>query len=205
MAATEIFIYGASGHGKVIADIIRNCGYAIGGWIDDRPLGGVLSWDDFCAFHPAAAVALGIGDNTARARIFHKVVEAQHPLPALIHPSAVVSESAIIAKGSVVMPLAVINADATIGQGTIINSGSIVEHDCVIDDFVHISPRTALAGGVKIGHGVHIGIGATVIQNITIAENSVVAAGSAVIYDIPPFSLAAGVPAIIKKSLYKPV
>lgn len=204
MAATEIYIYGASGHGKVVADIAQSCGYTLGGWIDDHSASGASPWEDFKKAHPKGSVAIGIGDNKTRERIFQKVSAAGYSLPALIHPSAVVSKSATVAEGSVVMPLSIINADARIGIGCIINSGAVVEHDCLLGDFVHLSPHTALAGGARIKHCAHIGIGASIIQNITVGEGSVIAAGSAVIRDIPDYSLAAGVPAAIKKSLPKP-
>lgn len=205
MAATEIFIYGVGGHGKVIADILRRCGYTLAGWIDDRTIPEAFSWEDFCSAHPKGSIALGIGDNDARERIFQKVSAAGYHLPALIHPSAVVSDSATIAEGSVIMALAIINADAAIGIGCIINSGAVVEHDCVLEDYVHISPNAALAGGVRIQHHSHIGIGASVTQNVTIGAWSVVGAGSAVLHNVPDNSLAAGVPATIKKTYHKPV
>lgn len=205
METTEVFIYGASGHGRVIADILRSCGYSLGGWIDDRKLPGAISWENFRSLHPEGSVALGIGENGARERVFRQVSTAGYRLPVLIHPSAVISESAIIDEGTVIMPLAIVNAGAAIGKGCIINSAAVVEHDCRLDDFVHLSPHSALAGGVKIGCSTHIGIGASIIQNITIAERSIIAAGSAVISDIPGYSLAAGVPAVVKKSLPKPV
>lgn len=205
METTEVFIYGASGHGRVIADIIRSCGYSVGGWIDDRELPGVLSWEYFRSLHPKGSIALGIGENNARERVFRQVSAAGYCLPVLIHPSAVISESAIIDEGTVIMPLAIVNAGAVIAKGGIVNSGAVVEHDCHLDAFVHLSPRAALAGGVKIGYSAHIGIGTSIIQNITIGDHSIIAAGSAVIRNIPGYSLAAGVPAVIKKSLPKPV
>lgn len=205
METTDVFIYGASGHGKVIADILKSCGYSVGGWIDDRELPGVLSWEHFRSLHPEGSVVLGIGENGARERVFRQVSEAGYYLPILIHPSAVISESATIDEGTVIMPLAIVNAGAVIAKGCIVNSGAVVEHDCHLDTFVHLSPRAALAGGVKIGHSTHIGIGASIIQNIIIGDHSIIAAGSAVIRDIPDYSLAAGVPALIKKSLHKPV
>ncbi|MBN2870342.1 MAG: acetyltransferase [Campylobacterales bacterium] len=205
METTDVFIYGASGHGRVIADILRSCGYSVGGWIDDRPSPDAYSWEDFCSAHPKGSIALGIGDNDARERVFRQVSAAGYCLPILIHPSAVISESATIEEGTVIMPLAIVNAGAVIAKGCIINSGAVVEHDCHLDAFVHLSPRAALAGGVKIGYSTHIGIGASIIQNITIGDHSIIAAGSAVIRDIADHSLAAGVPALIKKSLHKPV
>lgn len=200
MVPTDIFIYGASGHGKVVADIIQSCGYKMGGWIDDREIENIYSWEAFCSTHPSAHIALGIGDNTSRAKIYHKISKAGYHLPVLIHPSAVVSASAMLKEGTVIMPLAVVNAETHIGYGCIINSGSIVEHDCDIQDFVHISPNTALAGNVHIGHHTHIGIGSSIIQNITIGSNSIIGAGSVVIDNLPDNCTAVGIPASVKNS-----
>lgn len=196
---TEVFIYGASGHGRVIADIIRCSGYAVAGWIDDKLRANTFSWEEFCLIHPNGAIAVGIGDNDARERIVHKVTAAGYHLPLLIHPSAIISDSATIGEGTIIMPLALVNADAKIGNGCIINSGAIVEHDCILENYVHISPNAALAGGVHIKNNTHIGIGSNIIQNITVGAHSIIAAGCAVINHIPDHSLAAGVPAIVKK------
>lgn len=200
MAVDEIFIYGASGHGKVILDILQSCGYKLGGWIDDREIENIYSWKAFCLTHPSAHIALGIGDNTSREKIYTKITDAGFHLPVLVHPSAVISPYAVIGAGTVVMPLSVINADARIGDGCIINSGSIVEHDCDIQDFVHISPNVALAGNVHIGHHTHIGIGSNIIQNITIGSNSIIGAGSVVIDNLPDNCTAVGIPASVKNS-----
>ncbi|MCX6073152.1 MAG: acetyltransferase [Campylobacterales bacterium] len=199
MEATDIFIYGASGHGKVIADIIRCSGHTLAGWIDDKPGVGTMLWDQFCSLHPNATIALGIGENTVRESILKKVCESGYSLATLIHPSAIISDSAIIKEGSVIMPLAVVNADALIGKGCIINSGAIVEHDCVLGNYVHISPNATLAGGVEIKNNTHVGMGALILQNITIGANSVIAAGSVVTKDVSDNVLVAGVPALIKK------
>lgn len=199
MAANKIFIYGASGHGKVIADIIQASGFSVGGWIDDDTEKGCFSWDDFCTLHTQANIALGIGSNNLRSIIAEKIKQAGHNLPILIHPTAVISPLALLKEGSVVMPLCVINADTTIGTGTIINSGSVVEHDCCIGNYVHISPNSSLAGNVTIGDYTHIGIGASIIQGITIGEESIIGAGSTIISNLPDHITAVGTPAKIIK------
>ena len=201
MAANSIFIYGASGHGKVIADIIQASGFTVGGWIDDDATKSFLSWEDFCALHAQASIALGIGSNELRYAIAKKIKQAGHSLPVLIHPTAVVSPSASLQEGSVVMPLCVINAETKIAAGTIINSGSIIEHDCSIGEYVHISPNSSIAGNVKIGNFTHIGIGTSVIQGITIGEQSIIGAGATVISNLPDHITAVGTPAKIIKGM----
>ena len=194
----KIYIYGASGHGKVIADIARACGYEIEGFVDDDPLK-----TEFCGYPcirggqmgQTIAVAVAIGGNKARKAVFERLKSNGYSLPVLTHPTAVVSPSASVGEGSVVMPLCVINAYASIGVGCIINSGGIDEHDCTIGDFVHISPNAALAGGVSVGDMSHIGIGATVIQLIKIGKDCTIGAGAAAVSDISDGATAVGVPA----------
>lgn len=197
----QIYIYGASGHGKVVADIAKAVGYTVVAFVDDDE-----SKDEFCALPCIRAdkmqklpVALGIGSNKARYTVFEKLKKGSFETPALIHPSAVISPSARIAEAAVVMPNGVVNADASIGIGCIVNTAAVVEHDCSIGDFVHISPNAALAGGVTVGEMSHIGIGANVIQLVSIGKGCIIGAGAAVISDISDNTTAVGVPAKVIK------
>ena len=190
MAKTKkIYIYGASGHGLVIADIARDNGYDEIVFLDDA---------SECKFSPElekADIIIAIGDNKTRQKISQKVEDVGFEIVNLIHKSAVVSESAVIEKGVVVMPNAVINAKACIKEGAIINSGAVIEHECVIGKFAHISPNAALAGNVSVGEFTHVGIGSSVIQGINIGKNCIIGAGSVVVRDIKDGIKAYGVPA----------
>ncbi|BCD67755.1 acetyltransferase [Nitratiruptor sp. YY09-18] len=187
----KIGIYGASGHGKVVADIASLLGYTYI-FIDD----GKNEYIDFATYQKRYnyPIAWGIGDNATRAALAQRVSEQI----TLIHPQAMVSNSAKIAPGCVVMAGVVINADAKIGEGTIINTGSIIEHDCKIGKFCHIAPNCALAGGVEVDNRSFIGIGSCVIPQIKIGKESIIGAGSVVLKDVPPKVIAYGNPAKIK-------
>ena len=198
MEKTKIYIYGASGHGKVVADVAKSAGYKEIVFLDDN---GELK---FSPDLPKFPVIIAIGDNKIRANLQKKVESFGFEIATLIHETAVISPSAKIGCGVVIMPNVVVNADAIIGDGVILNSACIIEHDCVIGEFSHISPNSALAGGVEVGEFSHIGLGSSVIQKIKIGKNCVIGAGSAVIKDIENFSLAVGVPAkVIKKLILK--
>lgn len=197
----QIALIGAGGHGKVVGEIAELLGYKISILVDDSTetveLFGLKSilLSEFLATKPKIPVALGVGNNVARERIFNELSQCGVAMPVLIHKSASVSKSASIGEGSVVMANAVINPSARIGRGVIVNSGAVVEHDNVIGDFVHISPRAALAGSVTIGAHTHIGIAACVIQGLTIGESCVIGAGSVVIDDILGHKTVVGNPA----------
>jgi bifunctional UDP-N-acetylglucosamine pyrophosphorylase/glucosamine-1-phosphate N-acetyltransferase len=80
--------------------------------------------------------------------------------------------------------------DATIGEKTNIGAGTITcnydgknKHETVIEDEVKIGSDTMLVAPVRVG------------------RNSVTGAGSVVTKDVPPDTLVAGVPAVVKKRL----
>lgn len=54
---------------------------------------------------------------------------------------------------------------------------------------------------VVLGDDIWIGANAVVLPGVTIGSHSVIAAGAVVTKDVPPNSLAAGVPAVVKKKI----
>ncbi len=190
----SIYVYGASGHGLVVADIAKACGYNNILFIDDGE-NEYLSFDEIDKSNNISII-LGIGNNQIRAMVFNKLLSLDMNIITLVHPSAVVSSSVIIGKGSVVMPNVVINTKTKIGNGCIINSSSVVEHENTIGNFVHISPQVALAGNVIISDYVHVGIGSSVKQGITVGENSIIGVGSVVLKNIGGSQIAYGNPCI---------
>ncbi len=209
----KVFVYGASGHGKVVADILfARKDLRLAGFVDDQPelqSTSVLSlpvcgdgrWLQQEASKMPIAVALGIGDNLARQRVAQKCFDWGVELVTLVHPTATVSESAQLGLGTVVMAQAVINPDASTGTGVIVNTGAVVEHDVKIGDFAHVSPNAAMGGTSRLGKFSHLGIGAVVIQGVSIGVRTIVGAGAVVTKDIPDRVVAFGVPARIHRSL----
>lgn len=194
-------VYGAGGHGKVIAEALAVSGQKIEGFIDDKVSGcsvldlPVYTAADWLRSHPGASVALGIGDNAARELAAVRIQEAGCTILTVAHPSAVIARSARIKEGAAIMPTAVLNPDCEIGEGAIINTGAIVEHDARVGRFSHLSPNSTVGGGAQIGAYVHIGIGASVLPLKRVGARCVIGAGSVVISDIPEEQTAYGIPA----------
>ena len=198
----KIILYGASGHCKVIIDILQRSNQQIDFIVDDNPdcnsiLDLKVSRPDILDFSNESRIILSIGNNKIRKKLAAHLKQLQ--FAAATHPLAIISAHASVQEGTVVMAGAIINAGASIGKHAIINTGAVVEHDCVIEDFVHVSPNASLAGGVFVGEGSQVGIGACVIQNVKIGKWALVGAGAVVIHDVPDYAVAVGNPARIIK------
>jgi sugar O-acyltransferase (sialic acid O-acetyltransferase NeuD family) len=205
MSGARLYVWGAGGHGRVVADAARAAGFELAGFVDDAParVGGavwglpVIGWAALveAAAGGLARVALGVGDNAARARCHARLGAAGLAVATVVHPAAVVAPTARLGEGAVVFAGAVVNPDAEVGAGTIVNTGAVVEHDCVVGPYAHLSPNAALGGAVTVGARSHVGIGAVAIPGRRIGADVRVGAGAAVIRDVPDGLTVAGVPA----------
>ncbi|CAJ1963442.1 unnamed protein product [Cylindrotheca closterium] len=100
-----------------------------------------------------------------------------------------------------------IHPNATLGSGIMLDHGTgivigetaRVGHNCSILHHVTLggSGKKGVDRHPKIGQGVLLGAGASVIGNINIGDGCQVGAGTLVISDLPPHSVAVGVPAKI--------
>lgn len=195
-----MYLYGASGHAKVILELLEEGDVQITGVFDDNTAITAI-WDyqvrpyekgDACS-----PMIISIGSNKIR-----KKVASEHSTATFakaIHPKAIISRRALIGDGSVVMGGVTVNADVTIGRHCIINTNSSVDHDCVIHNYVHLSPNVVLCGNVAVGEGTHIGAGAVVIPGIKIGKWAVIGAGAVVIRDVEDGAVVAGNPAKVIK------
>ncbi len=203
MENKKLFIFGASGHGKVIAELVLNNGCKIAAMIDDAPkassfgLVPIIHTRSMLQPQQDVTLVIAIGNNSIRKKVCLKFSE--YNFFSVVHKNATVSPSVSLGFGTVVMVQAIINADAIIGNHVIINTGALIEHDCIIEDFVHISPNVTLSGNVTVGQGTHIGSGAIVIPGVKIGKWCTIGAGTVVINDIPDGATAIGNPAKIIK------
>ena len=210
-----VVVYGASGHGKVVADLVQLVPeLELLGFLDDGlpagqgPLGfhvlGGFDWLDRPEAH-GVEVAFGIGQNPIRARVFQRLADKGVRLLTVVHPTAAIAASASLGAGTVVMANASVNPDARVGKGAIVNTGAVVEHDCVVGDFAHLSPNAAMGGASELGLGAWLGLGATVLPLKKVGARTIVGAGAAVIGDLPEDAIAVGVPAkVIRTATVRP-
>ena len=194
----KLVIIGASGHGKVIADIAKKNGYHEIVFLDDdeniHECGG---YPVIGRSHEVdtinADVIVGIGNASIRKKIQQSIPARK--MATLIHPSAVIAEDVIIGVGTVIMAGAVINSGARIGTGCIINTCASVDHDCNVRDYAHIAVGSHLCGTVSVGDETWIGAGAIVSNNISICSEVMIGAGAVVVKDIDDAGIYLGIPA----------
>jgi sugar O-acyltransferase (sialic acid O-acetyltransferase NeuD family) len=197
-----MIIYGASGHAKVIIDIIESTGkYAIDMILDDNPVIHAIMGKPVKHSIPEkgqeSSFVIAVGNNFVRKKIV-KRNNFQYS-EALVHNKAVVNKNVIIGEGSVVMAGAVINPSSMVGSHVIINTNAIIDHDVKVADFCHISPGAVVTGNVKIDEGTQIGAGANILPGVTIGKWCTIGAGAIILKDIPDYAVVVGNPGRIIK------
>ncbi|WP_427452893.1 acetyltransferase [Litorimonas sp. WD9-15] len=199
-----LFIIGAGGHAKVVANAALKAGLNLEGFLSDsaddigKTIFNLPVRDRQSALKRIAAFHVAIGSNNIRAHLSEEMVKAGWVCETIIHPSAAIGCDVKIGTGTFIGPQAVLNPGAVLGNYCIINSGAIVEHDCQIAEAVHLSPRVALGGHVAIGENSWVGIGATVRDRAKIGAEVMIGAGAVVVSDIDGPGTAYGVPAKLR-------
>lgn len=185
-------LFGAGGHGAVVAALLRACGHTIAGVADPAMMAAgqdtwqgvpVIGDDDVRdRFDPRSfCAAIGVGmlpDQTnVRKKLFSVAKAAGYVVPALTHPAACVDPGVAVAEGAQVMAGATVQVGVKIGINAIINTGAIVDHDSIVGDQAHVAPGAVLCGDVVVGDGAFIGARACVIQSVQVGDGAVVGAG----------------------------
>lgn len=190
-------LYGASGHCRVVIDILEALKEQIDYIIDDNPeIHELLGYEVRRTFYCIDKCIITIGNNWIRKKVVEQIDVKEYFTA--IHPSAIISPRSKFGYGTVVMQGAIVQSSAIIGNHCIINTGASVGHDVLIHDFVHIASHATITGGVEIGEGTWIGAGSVVRQGVKIGKNCMIGAGSVVVKDIPDGMTAYGNPCRIQ-------
>lgn len=208
----DVVIWGAAGHAKVAAEILRRTGFRVVGFIDDvnparrgesfcgaTVLGGAAALQSLKDAGVGAAF-IAFGHNENRLAKGKEIERLGFELVRAIHPSAIVATDAVLGCGCLLAAGAVVNPSASIGRHAIVNTNATVDHDCVVGDGAHVGPGASIAGHVRIGRAAWVGIGATVIDHVDIGAGSIVGAGAVVVAAVPDNVVASGVPAKVIRS-----
>lgn len=219
--AAALWILGAGGHGRVVADAAAASGrFAEVVFFDDAAadlparIGRFRLGGDSAAFAGAPAAGgsggrservegsgrierhIAIGDNARRDELARECeARGLPPLVAVVHPAAVVSAEAALGAGCFVAAGAVIAPGAEIGALAILNHGAVADHDNRIGRAVHLGPGARLGGNVSVGAQSWVGIGAVVRHGSRIGARALVGAGAVVVADVADDARVAGNPA----------
>lgn len=197
-----LLLFGAGGHGCVVAD----AALLQGRWgqicaadrdasrCDGQLLGRVKLIELASANALDAELHISIGNNAAREREallwgFARLVSVQHP-------DATVSCYARLDAGCFVAARAVVAPRAQIGTGTIINHAAVLDHDAQVGAFSHVAPGALMGGGARIGARVLLGAGAVVLPGVSVADDVIVGAGCVVTHSLTQAGTYVGVPAV---------
>lgn len=202
---TPVYIFGAGGQAREVADIAHSLGYTPVLVVRDTG-GGDAVWpflDEAEAVGRTDGLfAIGIGANDDRARIAERYAHLR--FPNLVHPESTLgptTRTALAARRGVVIQAGVrLTAEIAVGDFCNLNLNATVSHDCCLEDFVTVSPGANVGGHVNIGRKAWIGIGARVSNGstkrpITIGRGAIIGAGAVVIRDCDEGGVYAGVPA----------
>ncbi len=205
---SALWLFGAGGHGAVVAEAALAAGWRKIVFFDDRwpghfenrgmPVLGDLAQMLQTIENPArrpSGVLVAIGENERRLTITNQLLKIGANVTTVIHPFSSVSPSADISVGCAVLAGSILSAGVRLGKASIVNTRASIDHDCEIGEGVHICPGVTVAGNVHVGHRVWLGIGSSTIQGIRIGTDAFVAAGATVIRDVPDSTRVAGCPA----------
>jgi sugar O-acyltransferase (sialic acid O-acetyltransferase NeuD family) len=206
----RLVIWGCGGHAREVNWLCEQLGYEVSGFLDERPemkgkmVNGIPVLGDLPDIMSLRSeteiVCAGVGDPALKRRFVHKTLAAGfQPAGSIIHPGIKLSKRNRIGEGSILCEGAILTDNIDIGSFVVINRSVNVSHDVRIGDFATIAPGVNIAGNVTIGDGAYIGIGASIREKVTIGSEAVIGGGAFVKDDVPARTLAAGVPAQIKK------
>jgi len=207
MTDGNFVIWGSSGHGLVLRDMVENKVVAL---IDNDPRAtaiipglsvhhGEEGLRSFLADQPeeklSGLVAIGGARGEDRRMILALLRRYGLETPVLCHKQSSVAASATIGRGSQILAQSTVASAAELGEGVIVNHGAIVDHECHLSDGVHIAPGATLCGCVRIERDAFVGAGATVLPRLHIGAGAIIGAGATVTSDVPAGTTVVGTPA----------
>lgn len=204
----KIYLLGIGNNTPVFIDLAEHCGYdviglyhyntkrngekvngfSILGSYDELLIEDDLSDNNFL---------LTMGDNLIRATIANAIRLRGGNVPAVIHPSAVISRFASIAEGVSISAFTYVQANSKIGKDTMILSGVNISHNNSIGKNCFIAGGTTIGAYTTLGDFVFVGQGVlTISEKVNyIGSHAYIGAGSLVTESVDQNARVMGRPA----------
>lgn len=202
-----IYIIGASGHAKVVLDVLKARREFFSGDPAIMPIPELYTDKIYFADQNSELAGkylnghkilymktytlrdvnfffVAIGDNGVRRKIYNELKSRDYPTDVLASPFACISPEAAIGNGTLINHGVIIQPGTLIGENCIINTGAKIDHDCKISAHSHIAPGCILCGNIIIGECTFIGAGSVIRPKIKIGKNCFIEMGSIVIHDM---------------------
>ena len=209
----KIYIYGASGLGRELLDMLEDLNamsplYDIRGFLDDGVEAGtmidnlqVAGGIDYLKKlgKERIGVVFAIAEPVIKNRLYCKI-KRENPnviFPVIVHNTASVSPRAVLEEGVVICRFCWVTADTHLGKCVFLNTRCDVGHDSKLGDFCSLMPSVNISGNVTVGEQTLIGVQSAIIQGVSIGSRVTVGMGSRVMADVPDDCTVMGYPARI--------
>jgi sugar O-acyltransferase (sialic acid O-acetyltransferase NeuD family) len=156
----------------------------------------LVNFQTFCSLFKDKKIKIhsAAGNPFYRKKMADKILNANHELLTIIHPSAVILPSVKVGNGVFVGANAVVNTGAVLEDLSMVNTAAIVEHDSIIEFGATICPGACIGGKVKVKKNAFVGSRTTVRAFLEIGEASFVGMGSVVTKSVSERVLNLGYP-----------
>lgn len=205
-----LYIFGASGLSREVADIAIDIGYSQIKFIDviegkEEVTGFEIVNEKNIRNESNNEVdfIIGVGDGEIRRKIYSKFSKLNYIN--LIHPSVTFGRNQLeklkLTRGNVICAGTRFTNNIKISDFGLYNLNVTVGHDCIIEDFVTISPGANISGNVHLKESAYIGTGATILQGqslenkLIVGSGSTVGAGAVVVKNVSDNIVVKGIPA----------
>lgn len=206
----RLFIYGASGAGKEIYDMVQRINR------EKKRYDEVIFIDDFqeeMEFYGTKRIhfsscekfmdggetefVIAVGEPSARSLLLDRVLNAGYKLATIIDNSAIVSDMSVIKEGCVVEAGAIISSSVTLERNVYIKYQAVIGHDAHVGENCIICPRATVGGGSNVGQNTFLGLASSMKEHVNIGSEAIVGLGSIVFKDVPDGATVVGNPARI--------